>query len=60
MHVYLKRYWLKQNIKTFFDFLDEDEMHQELARVDAMTEAELDEMAEAITKAIESEDEDDL
>lgn len=60
MHVYLKRYWLKQNIKTFFDFLDEDEMKQELARVDAMTEAELDKMAEAITKAIESEDEDDL
>ena len=60
MHVYLKRFWLKQNIKTFFDFLDEDEMSQELARVDTMTEAELDEMAEAITKAIESEDEDDL
>ena len=60
MNVCLKRYWLKQNIKTFFDFLDEDGIHQELARVDTMTEAELDEMAEAITKAIESEDEDDL
>ena len=47
MKIGLKRFWLKKNIETFLGFLDEETLTEEIARVDTMTEAEIDEMVAA-------------
>ena len=53
MKIGLKRFWFKKYIETFLGFLDEETLAEEIARVDTMTEAEIDEMASAITNALE-------
>lgn len=59
MKIGLKRFWLKKSIETFLGFLDEETLAEEIARVDTMTEAEIDEMASAITNALERGEQDD-
>ena len=59
MKIGLKRFWLKKNIETFLGFLDEETLAEEIARVDTMTEAEIDEMASAITNALERGEQND-
>ena len=56
MKIGLKRFWFKKCIETFLGFLDEETLAEEIARVDTMTEAEIDEMASAITNALERDE----
>ena len=53
MKIGLIRFWLKKNIETFLGFLGEETLAEEIERVDTMTEVEIDEMASAITNALE-------
>ena len=53
MKIGLKRFWLKKTIETFLGFLGEETLAEEIERVDTMTEVEIDEMASAITNALE-------